>query len=165
MGHILEFGDKHKKIVKIAANWIRKKMGTDKNEITVDLETCSNPVFYRLYKVLEETADEVKEPYQKRMMMEFGSLILWVLYKDTAYRHPVFWMIWKFLSFAEVIKKELEPYVKEPDEWYVNAWHVSKQNTKEARKRGDISENKKSEDESIFTPPEQARRLQKYRGN
>ncbi|MFW6174053.1 MAG: hypothetical protein ACOC5T_09940 [Elusimicrobiota bacterium] len=165
MGDILEFGEKHKKMIKIASSWMKKKMGTSKEEIIIDLETCGNPVFYRLWKLIEKASENVKEKYQRNMMKDFGSLALWILYKDTGYRDQVFWMLWKFLSFAEEIKKELEPYVKEPGDWYVNAWHESKKNTKQAREKGEISEYKKSLDESIFTPPEQARRLNRYRSN
>jgi len=162
MADIIAFGDKHKKLIKIADGWLRKKMGASTTVVHQDLMNCGNPVFSRIAFWLNKAADEVKEKYQQRMIRDYGELLLWILYKDTAYRDPSLWTLYQLLKNADVILKEIEPYVKEPEDWYVNAWHESKNNTKRKQEEGKLPKCTKSLDESIFTPPEQINRLKKY---
>jgi len=162
MADIIAWGDKHKKLIKIADGWLRKKMGASVTVVHKDLQNCGNPVFSRIAEYLNYAANQVKEDYQKRMMLDYGELFLWILYKDTAYRDPALWVLYQLLKNSDVLIKEIEPYVKEPDDWYVNAWHDSKKHSKEQQAEGKIPKTVKSFDESIFTPPEQSKRLQKY---
>ena len=148
--------------MKIAEGWFRKKAGASVEAVHGDLSACGNPTFTRIYDLINVTADSIKEKYQANVVRNFGSLLLWILYKDTAYRDIVLWMIYRICEKATLIMKEIEPYLKEPNDWYVNAWHDSKEHTKKARKEGKISSIKKTDDEDIFTPPVQARKLSKY---
>lgn len=163
MGDIISFGDKHKRLLKIAEGWFRKKAGASDDTVHADLSVCGNPTFSRIYGLINITADSIKEKYQARVVKSFGSLLLWILYKDTAYRDIVLWMVYQLLKKAEILMKEIEPYLKQPDEWYVNAWHESKKHTSELRKKGDVSAVRKADDESIFTPAEQVEKLNKLR--
>ena len=163
MADIILFGDKHKRILKIAEGWVRKKLGASVITVHNDLQNCGNPIFSRIDALINTAADSVQEKYQEHVIRDFGELLLWILYKDTAYRDPTFWILYQLLDNADVIKKELKMYVKEPKDWYVNAWHDSKEHTKKEREKGNIPNTKKSLDESIFTPPEQLRRLKKYK--
>jgi len=165
MADIVAWGDKHKKLIKIAEGWLRKKIGASISVVHEDLEHCGNPIFARLAIYLNQAADEVQRDYQQKIIRDYGELFLWIMYKDTAYRDPAFWILYQMLEHADVLKKELEQYVKDPEDWYVNAWNESKKNTAEKRKEGKIPKNRKSFDESIFTPPEQLRRLKKYKGD
>jgi len=162
MADIIAWGDKHKKLVKIADGWLRKKMGASVTVVHEDLKNCGNPVFSRIAFWLNKAADEINRPYQQRMVRNYGELFLWIMYKDTAYRDPGFWVLYQLLKNADVILKEIEPYVKDPEDWYVNAWNESLKNSKELHDKGKIPKNQKSFDESIFTPPEQMKRLKKY---
>ena len=163
MADIVAWGDKHKKLLKIAESWLRKKMGANITVVHEDLSHCGNPVFSRITYLLNEAADNVSEKYQEKVIREYGELLLWILYKDTAYRDPAMWVLYQLLKNADIILKELEPYVNEPEDWYVNAWNESKKNTAEQRKKGKVSAVTKSLDESIFTPAEQNHRLRKYK--
>jgi hypothetical protein len=165
MADIIAWGDKHKKLIKIADGWLRRKIGASVDVVHKDLSNCGNPVFFRIAKILNKAADYVDTKYQQKIIRDYGELFLWIMYKDTAYRDPAFWILYQLLDNAEVIKKELEPYVKEPEDWYVNCWNRSKINTAKGRKDGRIPNNRKSFDESIFTPPEQLQKLKKYRGD
>lgn len=156
-------GDKYKRIIKIATDWVLKKLGTSVIEIHDDMRNCGNPIFNRITNLINVAADSVEEKYQQNMIRKYGEIICWILYKDTAYKDPSLWILYQLLCNAEAIKEEIKPYVKNPEDWYVNTWHRSKENTKKARKDGDLPETMKSLDESIFTPEEQKRRLNRYR--
>jgi len=162
MADIIAFGDKHKRLMKIAEGWFRKKAGASVDAVHNDLSACGNPVFARIFRLINDTGDSIKENYQRRVVKNFGSLLLWILYKDTAYRDITLWIIYQICKKATLIMKEIEPYLKEPEDWYVNSWHDSKEHSKEAKERGEISSIGKTDDESIFTPPEQVRKLNKY---
>lgn len=162
MADIVAWGDKHKKLIKIADGWLRKKIGASITVVHEDLQNCGNPVFSRIAFWLNKAADEVNTVYQQKMIREYGELFLWIMYKDTAYRDPGLWVLYQLLKNADVLLKEIEPYVKEPENWYVNAWAESKKNTQEAHDKGKIPSTHKSLDESIFTPQEQMKRLKKY---
>ena len=159
MADIIAFGDKHKRLMRIAEGWFRKKTKASIEAVHKDLSVCGNPTFTRLYNIINDTAYEIKEEYQSRVVRNWGSLILWILYKDTAYRDVILYIIYNLCKKATLIMKEIEPYLKEPSEWYVNSWHDSKQHSKKGKANGTISSIGKAEDESIFTPAEQAKRL------
>ena len=164
LADIIGFGDKYKRILKIGLGWIRKKLGGSPEIVYTDLTNCGNPVFHRMFHLLEHTANNVREPYQRdKVLKDVGFFMLWVIYKDTAYRDIIIYMLNEILKNPEVWKKELAPYLKEnPEDWYVNVWNKSKEHTKQLRKEGKIDGVSKSEDESVFTPEEQAQKLKKY---
>jgi len=163
MADIIAFGDKHKKIIKIAVGWFRKKTGAEIEVVHKDLKCCGNPVFGAIDKLINHAADSIDEKWQRRVVREFGELFLWILYKDTAYRDPAFWILYQLLEHADEIKEDLKEYVKEPQDWYVNAWSESKRHTAELIEKGRIPGYAKALDESIFTPQEQERRLRKVK--
>ena len=164
MADIIAFGDKHKKLVKIAINWFRKKTGANIEIVHKDLQRCGNPVFALIDQVINEASDSIDEKWQRRVVGELGELFLWILYKDTAYRDPAFWILNKILDNADYLKEQLKDYVKEPKDWYVNAWSESKRHTAELIEQGKIPSYAKALDESIFTPAEQEKRLRKVKG-
>lgn len=162
MPNIISDGDKYKKIVKIAIGWARKKLGANVEKVHEELEVCGNPIFARIAVLINATADNIDAKYQSKVVRELGELFLWILYKDTAYRDMVFWILWQLLEDPERLKKELEYYVKDPEEWYVNVWVRTKAQTKKLQDEGKISKTRKAPSESIFTPTEQAQLLKKY---
>jgi hypothetical protein len=127
-----------------------------------DLQVCGNPIFARIALLINEAGDNIDASYQSKITKELGELFLWILYKDTAYRDIVFWLLWQLVQDSDRLKKELEYYVKEPEEWYVNTWTRTKAQTKKMRDEGKISKTRKAPSESIFTPSEQAALLKKY---
>jgi hypothetical protein len=163
MVDIVSHGDKYKRIIKIAEGWLRRKLGASVEQVHEDMTNCGNPIFSRVTQIINKGADEVKEKYQERMIRDFGELFLWILYKDTAYRDVAIWMLYQMLHNSDEMKKELEDYVKDPDDWYVNSWHESKEHTKKMQEEGKIPKHRKSVDEYIFTPPIQQKMLNKYK--
>ncbi len=163
MVDIVGHGDKYKRIIKIAEGWLRKKLDASVSGVHDDMTHCGNKAFQRIARILNEGADTITSGYQQRTVRNYGELFLWILYKDTAYRDVAVWILWQLLEEGEALKKELKPYLKDPEDFYVNAWVESKQHTKEKMEKGEISKHSKSLDELIFTPPAQQKMLNKYK--
>ena len=162
MVDIVRQGDKYKRIIKIAEGWIRGKLGASVEQVHEDMTNCGNPVFSRITQAVNESSALVRSGYQSRTVKNYGELLLWILYKDTAYRDVAIWILYQLLENGEQLRKELEPYLKDPQDWYVNAWITSKEHTAQLKKEGKISKSSKSIDEYIFTPPAQEKMLKKY---
>jgi len=163
MACIISQGDKYKTVIKIALGWARKKLGANVEVVHNDLANCGNSSFARITDILNTAADSVEEGYQRKMIRDVGELFIWILYKDTAYRDVAFWMLKQMFENSEEFKKELALYAKNPEDWYVNVWHRTKEQTKQLRAEGKISECSKSLSEEIFTPPIQHAKLKKYK--
>jgi len=153
--------DKPKKLFRIAMWWLRKEYAKDKNQAQIhdDMVNCGNAVMRSFYKELLSVADNVKEERQARIIREFGEFALWIAYRDTAYRGPFFYMIKHILDMKEELYPVVEKYYKEPEEWYINLWHDSKEITKKQRKEGKITKSELSEAEKYFVPAVGSKRL------
>jgi hypothetical protein len=160
---IIASGDKYKKIIKIADKWIRSKLGASVEVVHADMENCGNPAFSIVDELINMAADSIDEKYQQKMVRNYGELFLWILYKDTAYRDVAIWLLYQLANNGDELKEMLKPYLRQPDEWYVNSWNKSKRHTAKLRKEGKISSVRKALDEDIFTPPTQRRMLKKYK--
>lgn len=155
--------EKTKKYIRAATWLLRKKLGetATTDNVHSDMANCGNEAFAVITQLLNIAADNIKEPYQEKTVRELGELVLWILYKDTAYRDVVFWLMYQMGN--KEIQRMVLPYVKNPEDWYVNVWHDTKANTKKKRERGDLPKNHKSFDETIFIPAIQEQRLKKYK--
>ena len=153
-----------KKIIRFAEKLLLKKLHTSHALIHDDLIHAGNPVVRQLYKMLLLTSKNVKERYQKETIEHLGGLSLWILYKDTAYKDEFFFILYMLLKNADKILPLMEEYVKNPEDWYVNMWNTTKERTAELRRKGMIPETEMSEEEKIFTPVIQARRMKKLVG-
>lgn len=154
--------DREKWLLRIAAKWFRKHYADGKNskEISDEMSTCGNPVIRRLKRVVDKCADYIKEDWQTQMVKEFGGeFALWIAYKDTAYRQPFMWMLKQMLDMKDELYPLVMKYYVEPEDWYVNIWHESKNKTKRDRETGVISGNDKSELEKYFVPSIQSKRI------
>jgi hypothetical protein len=149
-----------KKVIRLTIYLLQKKLHKSVKEMAYDLEHCGNPVFSELYNILIETSNNIEREFQKQTTYEIGIVFLWMAYRDTAYKDPVYGGLMQAMMSSKLLEG-LKSLVKPPSEWYVNVWNRTKQNTEEKRKRGKIAPYQKSHDESIFTPGEQAKRLKK----
>jgi len=157
-------GEKSKKYIRLAVWMLRKKLGKQGKDIHYDMINASNPVMQLLVSIVNRASEEIKhEEYQRNTVRELGELGLWIVGKDTAYRPVLFWIIKQILDHEEEFREALEDYYQDPEEWYVNAWSGTKKATKEARKKGKIPEYAMSEEEEVFTPQIQAKKLKKYK--
>ena len=158
---IIAQGDKYKRIVKIADGWVRKKLGAELDKVESDLQKAGNPIFIRLYNLINATRDEIKEVYQAKMINNYGKLILWVMLRDTAYNDVFIRMLHQIMN-DESLRREIAAQVKDANDLYCNVWHDAKEDTEKLRKEGKISPIRKSESEEIYTPPIQNRKLNRY---
>ena len=128
-----------------------KENKTVMEAIQDDLRNCSNPVVRRMYKQLLEASEHMKTKHHTTIIRDFGSFLLWVCYKDTAYRDPFFWLI-KNICDDKELQESLTTYYREPSKWYCPTWTESKNKTKELRDKGLINSYDMSSEEEIFVP-------------
>jgi hypothetical protein len=155
------FADKPKRLVRLGLWWIRKKFaeGKEAPEIREDVLNCGNPVIRHLHELMIETSDNIEENYQNALMRDLTEFMLWIIYKDTAYRDPFFWTLKRILDKKDELMPLIEKYYKEPEKWYINAWTESKKNTARLREENKLSENQLGPDENIFVPDAQWKKI------
>lgn len=158
---IIAHGDKYKRIIKIADGWVRKKLGASVEDVEKDLSNTGNPIFSRLFNLINATKDEIKEPYQARMIDNYGKLILWGMLRDSGYEDVFVRMLHKAMN-DESLRKEINMQVKKAEDLNCNVWHDTKEDTKNQKKAGKIDAISKSESEEIYIPPAQHKKLAKY---
>jgi len=156
--------EKEKKLVRLTVYLLRKKLGecAKAENIHNDMLDCGNDGIREIAKIINETADLVQEPYQRKTIKQISELGLWICYKDTAYRDNFFYTLDKILSNAEAIRVMIKPYVKHPDKWTVNSWNESKKITAEEKKDKKIMQ--LSDAEKIFVPKLQGQQIAKILG-
>jgi len=158
--------DDMKWTMRVIAHYAQKKLESelqnkynvklDKNQTFIDfvhqdLMACSNQSVRSVYKQILAAAHEMNTNYQTSTIADLGSFMLWVVYKDTAYRDPFFWIL-KNLINDDDFKKQLDMYAREPKDWYCPRWIESKDKTKKLRDEGVISEYDLSPEEKNFVP-------------
>lgn len=145
------FSEFQKKIIKIATKVIYKKLKTSPLDVHNDLKNTGNPVVAHLYKLLLATSANIKHEHQSRVIVkEFGGLLLWIAYKDTAYRDVFFWLLRKLFDYKDVINPLIDEYYKEPSDFYCNLWQDSMDDTDKQRLNGEIPYNEMSIAEQPF---------------
>lgn len=156
--------DKIKKHIKLALWYIRKKYsdGRTKNEIASDLENSGNLVIRMLNDELKNSTGKICQCYHKDISLEMAQLLLWIVYKDTAFRDVFFYTLKNILEKNEKLLKEIDQYIVPPEKWYVNLWYKTKENTKKAREKGELSSFEQSYDENIFTPGFQEQEMKRF---
>jgi len=158
-------GDWYKIKYRLALHYLRKEFtkGRDKDAIHDDIESCGNKTIRKLYKIICKTADNIKHVYQGRMIREASEILLWATaYKDTAYRDPFFWALKHILDMKDDIYDDVLKYYKEPEDWYINAWKKSKDNSLRLQEDGKIPKTVMSPDELAFVPEHQIQQMEKH---
>lgn len=158
------FGEYSKKIIRLAAKLVRKKLKVDTVVVDSDLRSNQNHAVKAINTVLLAGANQLKPKYQRDTIKQLGQLGLWIVTKDTAYRDVFFWAIYQLLKRADKLLPLLEPYVKPAEEWQPNLWYDSKQITKEKRKKGELPDFGQSMEETVFTPSIQDKRHKEILG-
>lgn len=159
----LKDASKQKKIIRIIMWLLQKKLGKTVDDMANDLEHCGNPIFQELYLVLMETVNNNESKFQRKTSYQVGVTMLWILYRDSAYKDPTYWSLAQLLLKAPELLTILsnKGYLKPPAKWSCNVWDRSRKRTKMLQDRGDIPKNAKSIDEDIFVPSIQKRKLKK----
>lgn len=154
--------DKEKWYMRIAMNWFIKKYSGGKNskKIHEEMTDCGNPVIRYLLRLKDKIVSEIEEKHQTQMIEQFTEFLLWIMYKDTAYRQIFFYAFKHMMDNKETLMPIVEDYYREPCDWYVNRWHESKEITKKQKKEGKIGKKSMSEAEKYFVPSLTHRRIE-----
>ena len=156
-------GDFEKKILRMGLGLVSRKLNKNANAREECLRITANKPISILNKLVLVASQSLKAPWQSKTVKTFGQFALWLCLKDTAYRDVFFWALYKLLKMAEKLIPLVEPYVKEPKDFYPNQWIDSLNATKQDKKDGKIPANGKSEAEKMFTPSIQKERFKKMR--
>jgi len=155
------FGDNMKKELR-ATLWVLKRRLKKHYKVTIDqvkedMDNCGNPIIGKIWREIKEAAEQIEENYQKEVATEFPMIILWIIYKDTAYSPIFMYVLINLMKEADDILPKAMKYYVEPDEWYVNRWHDTKEHTKELKEEGKLAkvDGLLSNDENIFVPQKQ----------
>jgi hypothetical protein len=116
-----------------------------------DLRTCPNRGIRLMYKKIVEAGSNMKEHYQMSTIIDLAPFVLWVAYHDTAYRDPLFWTVNEIMN-ERSFKDDIQPFVKDPKDWYCPVWHDTKENTKTMQEKGELTKFQLSPDELFFVP-------------
>jgi len=161
------FGDDMKKELRLIAWYLRRKYKTD-HKITAemiheDMQSCGNPVIAEIYDAVIEAGERIEEEYQQSITIDFPELILWILYRDTAYLPVFIYILKNLMDKKDELMPFIEKYYVKPEDWYVNRWHKGLGHTKEMKERGELSsvDGHLSFDEQIFVPQYQQKKLKK----
>jgi hypothetical protein len=154
-------GDWEKKILRMGFKLVTNHLGKSAVAREECLRITTNKPISVLNKLVIIASGKLKAPWQSNSIRIFGQFSLWLFLKDTAYRDIFFWMLYKLLKMADKLIPLVEPYVKEPKDWYPNQWVDSLNSTQKGKKDGSIPANGKSEAEKMFTPSIQKERFKK----
>jgi len=153
-------------VAKIVQNKLQKEM-IDKYHIRIpegktfidlvhdDLRMCPNQGIRKIYKKLLLAGEAMPTQHHSSMIVDLGSFILWITFKDTAYRDPLFWIMDGLLSDPDFKNDIQQLVVKNPKDWYCPQWIASKKETKRLKDEGKLEEFGLSPAEKIFVPEEQ----------
>jgi len=107
-----------------ASDKVMKQRAYILDEAHALLSNCSNEAISFIHHVSSKAIkDELDEKEYARVSKMFDFL-LYIVYLDTAYRDPFFWILNKFVR--DDMKIIISRHVVEPDDWYVNIWVRSK---------------------------------------
>jgi len=149
----INHGDKAKFTIRLMMWYFHKKYDSNKNKnISFDIENCGNPVIRLLRKKIRNTTKHIQTEYHNTVSNDMVDLMLWILYKDTAYRQPFFYALKDILDSKDELMPMLEKYIVEPDDWYMNRWKKAKELTYEQRKDKKIPSLGMSVEEKFFVP-------------
>lgn len=125
-----------------------------------DLSSSTNKGIRKIYQTLLQAGKEMPTQHHASMIVDLGAFFLWVAYKDTAYRDPLFWIVDQVIDDPR-FHDNIQEYVKQPKDWYCPRWIQSKESTAQLRKDNIIPEFAMSPDERVFCPGDQLERINK----
>lgn len=157
----LRDAERDKKVIRLAIWLLHKKLGTTPEKMAKDLENSGHQGFQALYRELCEMCKHINRKWQRKTTFSIGVTLLWIAYRDSAYRDIICWALLALLEKSPELTAIIKPYVKPPSEWYVNVWDATKAHTEKLRGEGKLPERAQSLGEEIFVPSKQKRKLEK----
>ena len=134
-------------------NKLLKQSSYSIDEIHDILKSCTNGTVSFIHDESDKAMKEVLDEKEYDIIIPFFETMLYILYQDTAYRDPFFWILDKIAR--PELRKLIKPYVKLPKEWYVNIWFNSVKLTDEQQKKGIIPNYEHSLVERRMVPTKQ----------
>lgn len=116
-----------------------------------DLRMCPNQGIRKIYKQLLKAGEAMPTQHHSSMIVDLGSFLLWVAFKDTAYRDPLFWIMDGLVTDPE-FHNDIKEFVKQPSDWYCPQWIASKNETAKLQKEGKLQDFGLSPAEKRFVP-------------
>lgn len=155
--------EENKRIVKWTVYLLRKKLGETASSKAIhdDMQNCGNLGIKIVSDIIIDASEFINCDHQKRIVTDLSELGIWICYKDTAYRDIFFYILDEICKNSDKIRKQIKPYVKQPDQWHVNNWIDSKEITKKEIEEGKIPKGSVSIAESVHVPKIQAERFRK----
>jgi hypothetical protein len=157
----IAWGEHSKKILRLLLKLGYHHLKVDMDIIDENLRFYPNPIIKNLNDIITIGANQIKPYWQRRMLKQYGQLILWLIAKDTAYRDVFFWILNEILKKADELQVLIKPFVKPPEQWSPNLWHASKEKTVQLKKDGKLPNNTHSFEESVWVKAIQDKRHQK----
>jgi len=157
----IAWGEHSKKILRLLLKLGYRHLKVDMQIVDENLKFYPNPVIRNLNDILIVGSNQIKPYWQRRMIKQYGQLVLWLVAKDTAYRDMFFWTLNEILKKADKLQKLIKPFVKPPEQWTPNLWHDSKEKTKQLKKEGKIPDNMHSFEETMWVKSIQDKRYNK----
>lgn len=100
------------------------------------LSNCSNEAISFIHLVSSEAMKQELTEIEYNRISKMFEFLLYVVYLDTGYRDPFFWILDKFVR--EDMRIIIARHVVDPVDWYVNVWVRSKQLTRKQQDSGVI---------------------------
>jgi len=152
----ISFLDSEKRLLRLAIWWFKRKYqkGGNKASVADEMEYCGNPVIRKLYKLLQTNINKLDGNHQKEAALEVSEFLTWILYKDTAYRDPFFYILKHALDMKDELMPDIMKYYKPPKEWYCNIWIGVKNKSDKLKKDGVIPDvpHRVCKEEEYFVP-------------
>ncbi len=157
----IAWGEHSKKILRLLLKLGYHHLKVNMDIIDENLKFYPNPVIKNLNDILIVGSNQIKPYWQRRMMRQYGQLILWLVAKDTAYRDVFFWILNEILKRADEFRVLIKPFVKPPSQWIPNLWFDSVEKTKQLKKEGKLPDNMHSFEETMYFKSIQDERYKK----
>jgi len=135
---------------------LKKKYNLHLIDIFYDLENCGNGIIRELWAEIMEVSNSCDKKYYQKILRDWGAIFLFILYKDTAFRDQVWYVLDKFANKVvndEKLNSELKKLVKQPRQWYCNVHEIA---------RSHQVDDKMTFDELQFIPKHQRQKLDEY---
>lgn len=117
------------------------------------LSDCSNEAISFIHYVSSEAMKETLDDEEYARVSRMFEFLLYVVYLDTAYRDPFFWILDKIVR--EDMRMIIAKHVIKPFDWYVNVWVRGKELTSTLKKKGAIPQYAHSVVERRMCPAKQ----------
>lgn len=152
-----------KKILLFSENKIKNHEFSRFSDIESDMDSCSNKACRYIRDIMIEELNSIEDDDIRRISYMYMDLFLWIIPRDTAYRDPFYWSLYKVgnSTIKGYIKEHPTNLVKSPKRWYGTVLYDARDATKKLRATGELGMYEFSDGESACIPEIQKKELKK----